>query len=232
MTMLGRGAMLARAKLNLCLHVVGQRPDGYHRLDSLVVFPEIGDLIEAAPSKRVSLSLAGPFAQELGGCGDNLMVRAAEQLSAWAVRQGAQVSGAALLLEKRLPVASGLGGGSADAAATLQLLCDLWGVAPNSTELAEIALGLGADVPACLSPDPVWMRGIGEELSPGPDLPSFWVVLVNPGASVSTPRIFAALQNKCNSPVRSAPERFSDLDKLLSWLRETRNDLQPPALSV
>ena len=232
MTRLAQGAMLARAKLNLCLHVVGQRPDGYHLLDSLVAFAEVGDVIEASPSTVLSLALDGPFASELDGGGGNLVLGAAAALAAWAARGGQKVAGAALLLDKRLPVASGLGGGSADAAAALRLLCELWALAPSDAELAEIGLGLGADVPACLSAEPVWMRGIGEKLSPAPLLPGFWVTLVNPGAPVATPRVFAALAEKRNPPPPPPPEAFEDADALLGWLRETRNDLQPPAIAV
>ncbi|MBV9248349.1 MAG: 4-(cytidine 5'-diphospho)-2-C-methyl-D-erythritol kinase, partial [Acetobacteraceae bacterium] len=133
----------ARAKVNLFLHVTGRREDGYHMLDSLVVFPDIGDVLHASPAAGLSLSVIGPFAGGLHGEMDNLVLRAARALAAeLAIAEGAQ-----LMLEKRLPVASGIGGGSADAAAALRLLCRFWSIPRDSGVLARIALGLGADVP-------------------------------------------------------------------------------------
>ena len=146
---------LARAKVNLALHVTGQRADGYHLLDSLVVFPEIGDRIEVEAAKTLSLTIDGPFAGELGAGGDNLVLRAAERLCP-------QGRGAAIHLTKSLPVASGIGGGSADAAAALRALSRLWELDVDP----ELALSLGADVPVCLVSQSQWMRGIGEVLEP------------------------------------------------------------------
>ncbi|MEL6318330.1 MAG: 4-(cytidine 5'-diphospho)-2-C-methyl-D-erythritol kinase, partial [Pseudomonadota bacterium] len=151
---------LARAKVNLCLHVVGRRDDGYHLLDSLIVFPALGDRIEAEPARAgLGLAIDGPFGDMLDTGADNLVMRAAAKLRD-ALREP---RGAALRLTKSLPVASGIGGGSADAAATLRALASLWERSPEPDALAALALSIGADVPACLaSPNPVWMRGIGE----------------------------------------------------------------------
>lgn len=222
----------ARAKVNLCLHVVGQRADGYHLLDSLVVFPEIGDRVDAEPSKMLGLSIDGPFAIDLDAGGDNLVLKAADALDVWAREQGdLRPRGAALTLEKNLPVASGIGGGSTDAAAALKALCGLWGLAPSPETLGEIGLRLGADVPVCLSDAPSWMRGVGEIIAPAPSPPSFWMVLVNPGVAVSTPQVFKALTSKENPPPPQ-PEAFADLDAFVDWLGATRNDLEAPARAL
>lgn len=223
----------ARAKINLCLHVVGQRPDGYHRLDSYVAFAEIGDRIEAEPSERLSLAMEGPFALSLDAGGDNLAIRAAAALRDWATLTGAARRGpplgAALRLVKQLPVSSGIGGGSADGAATLRALARLWDLAVPPPEMARLALGLGADGPVCLASRPLRMRDIGETLSPAPPPPDCGLVLVNPGVAVATPEVFRALTEKRNPAPPPTPERFADLDALLDWLAETRNDLTAPA---
>ena len=174
----------ARAKVNLFLHVVGRRADGYHLLDSLAVFPAVGDVLHAAPDDGLSLTVAGPFAAALAGEVDNLVLRAARLLAAAC---GVTTS-ARLVLEKHLPVASGIGGGSADAAAALRLLARLWGVAVPE----GLAIRLGADVPVCLAQAPSRMAGVGEALSPGPSLPPFGMVLANPGTAVATPAVFRA----------------------------------------
>ncbi|MGD1869443.1 MAG: 4-(cytidine 5'-diphospho)-2-C-methyl-D-erythritol kinase [Neomegalonema sp.] len=218
-------ARLARAKVNLCLHVVGQRPDGYHRLESLVVFPELGDLLHAEESRVLSLARDGPFGGELDAGADNLVLQAALALA----DHSPTPTGAALHLDKRLPVASGIGGGSADAAAALRLLSDLWRLDLPRAKLAEIALDLGADVPVCLESLPVMMEGVGDDLSPAPAMPEFWMVLVNPGVGVATPEVFRLLSERRNPSLPSRPERFDALDDLIEWLALTRNDLEPPA---
>lgn len=225
-------AEIARAKLNLCLHVVGQRPDGYHRLESYVVFPEIGDRIEAESARGLSLSVDGPFGLSLGSGPDNLALRAAIALRDWAATaggRGPETLGAALHLSKILPVASGIGGGSADAAAALRALDRLWGLAAPKAELRRLALSIGADAPVCLLSRPTLMRGVGEELLAAPAPPDCAVVLVNPGQAVATPEVFAALAEKRNAPTPPLPDRFAALDALVDWLSETRNDLQGPA---
>lgn len=206
---------LARAKINLSLHVTGRRADGYHLLDSLVVFPQIGDLIEVEPANGVSLTLAGPFAQDLSADADNLVLRAAE-----AIRPAGK--GAAIHLTKSLPVASGIGGGSADAAATLRALSRLWDVSIDG----ELALSLGADVPVCLESRPMRMRGIGEELTPF-DMPDgLWIILVNPGVPVSTPDVFGALRSHDRATIEPRSGDF------VGWLAGQRNDLQAGAVEL
>ena len=210
---------VARAKVNLTLHVIGQRGDGYHLLDSLVVFPRIGDLIEVEDAKGLSLTIDGPFAQDLGTGEDNLVVRAAEM-----IRPVGQ--GAAIHLTKSLPIASGIGGGSADAAAALRALSQLWGV---DLEAADV-LSLGADVPVCLPSQPVRMEGIGERLTPIDGLPAFWLVLVNPGRPVSTPLVFEGLATKRNSPMEVP--KLDGFGQFITWLKTQRNDLQGPAIAL
>ncbi|MGF1502893.1 MAG: 4-(cytidine 5'-diphospho)-2-C-methyl-D-erythritol kinase [Paracoccaceae bacterium] len=212
----------APAKVNLFLHIRGRRPDGYHLLESLAVFPRLGDRLWAEDGPGLSLSLSGPFADQLPSDGENLVLQAAERLA----RAHGRPARAALSLEKCLPVASGIGGGSADAAAALRALSRLWGV----TVPPDLALGLGADVPVCLDcRAPRLMGGIGERLSPAPNLPSFWLVLVNPGISVSTGAVFGRLAARENPPGPAAPARFATVEDLVAWLRAQRNDLEPAA---
>lgn len=216
---------LARAKVNLFLHVRGRRSDGRHTLESLAVFPETGDLLTAERGPIRSLALDGPFGLELGAGDDNIVIRAVEALAA----ATGVPDGVALRLEKRLPVASGIGGGSADAAATLRLLMRLWGRAPDAAGLHRIALELGADVPVCLPSAPALMSGIGEELAPPPLFPEFWMVLVNPLVPVSTAEVFAGLDRRDNPPADRPPARFAALGDLVAWLARQRNDLEPVA---
>src|SRR4051794_13788122 len=177
----------ASAKINLHLHVVGRRPDGYHLLDSLVVFAGAADRLTVEPGE-LSLTVTGPFAAGLETESDNLVLRAARALAAHA---GVPATGR-LVLEKILPVASGIGGGSADAAATLRLLSRFWGLDVGQGTLAGLAARLGADVPVCVASHAAVMSGIGEVLAPAPVLPEVGIVLVNPGVAVSTPAVFRA----------------------------------------
>ena len=219
-----RASEAAPAKVNLWLHVTGRRADGYHLLDSLAVFPAVGDRLAARPAEALSLALTGPFAESLRDAPENLVLRAARALAAAHGRS----PGAALTLEKRLPPAAGLGGGSSDAAAALRLLAGLWSVAVPD----DLAAGLGADVPACLAaPEPRRMTGIGERVAPPPALPGFWIVLVNPRVPVPTPRVFAALANRENPPAPPSPT-FAGFDALVDWLRPLRNDLEAPARAL
>ncbi|MFC4671101.1 4-(cytidine 5'-diphospho)-2-C-methyl-D-erythritol kinase [Seohaeicola nanhaiensis] len=213
--------VFAPAKINLTLHVTGQRGDGYHLLDSLVVFAGIGDTVAVAPAGALSLTVEGPEAAALSGEGDNLVLRAARLMGA--------ERGAAIRLVKRLPVASGIGGGSADAAAALRALARLWGVAlPDERQV----LGLGADVPACLAGHPARMRGIGDDLAPVPGLPEMDIVLVNPGVAVPTPEVFRRLERRDNPPMPAELPRWRDAGDFAGWLAEQRNDLLAPALAV
>ena len=217
----------ARAKVNLYLQVTGKRPDGYHELDSLMVFPDVGDDLSLERAAELSLEVDGPFAAALEAEGpDNLVLRAARALAAL-VGGG---RGARLRLTKNLPVAAGIGGGSADAAAALRGLIRLWGFEVPERELQALALELGADVPPCLESRPVFARGIGEVLTPAPPLPPFWLVLVNPGVPVQTPTVFKARLGAFSSPFAWTPT--VDLDELLRLLEAAHNDLEPPALDL
>src|SRR5207248_9496768 len=177
----------APAKVNLYLHVIGRRADGYHLLDSLIAFADIGDTITAAPADALALTVDGPEAAGIAGLGDdNLVLRAARLLR----ERGGIEAGAALHLDKRLPAAGGIGGGSSDAAAALRALAHLWGRPLDDKALAALALELGADVPACLAARPVWVGGIGERLEPVATLPQAGIVLANPRRKLSTAAVF------------------------------------------
>lgn len=186
----------APAKVNLDLWVTGRRPDGWHELDSLVVFTAWCDRLRFAPDAGLSLELGGPFAPALADTSDNLVLRAARRLAAGAGRQ----PDVRILLEKRIPVAAGLGGGSADAAATLRGLNRLWRLGLSLADLLPVAAGLGADVPACLIGRPTWMRGIGERLEPIEGLAALALVLVNPNRMLPTAAVFAALGGDHQAP--------------------------------
>jgi 4-diphosphocytidyl-2-C-methyl-D-erythritol kinase len=214
----------ARAKVNLFLHVLGRRPDGYHLLDSLAVFPPVGDVLTAERSSTLSLHLTGPFGAMLATESDNLVLRAARALAASA---GVPAL-ASLTLDKRLPVASGIGGGSADAAAALRLLAQLWGV---QADLAAIAATLGADVPVCLDSRGARMRGLGEQLGAAPALPEAGIVLLNPGGSVATALVFRTRQGDYGKAA-ALPDAWPDAAAMARDLAGLRNDLQPAALAL
>lgn len=199
--------LLAPAKVNLALHVVGRREDGYHLLDSLVVFAGIGDWLEVAPAEAMHLRVGGPRADGVPDDARNLAWRAAE----W-VGQPTDI-----FIEKHLPHAAGIGGGSADAAAVVRAL----GGPVAGSE------ALGADVPVCVQGRPARMRGIGELLEPVPTLPEVWITLVNPGVEVPTSAVFAAMERVDNSEM-NAPE-WTDYNSFITWLGRTRNDMEPPA---
>ncbi len=209
----------APAKINLTLHVTGQRADGYHLLDSIVAFADAGDRITAASAHRLTLTVTGPYADSLPTGPDNLVLRAAGLFQS--------PKGAALTLDKQLPVASGIGGGSADAAATLRALASLWGLPlPAAPEV----LKLGSDVPACLDGRALRMTGVGEGLHPlAHGLPAAALVLVNPGVALSTPAVFAALQRRDHAPMPRILPRLRDVAELAAFLGMMRNDLEAPA---
>ncbi|OOO37089.1 4-(cytidine 5'-diphospho)-2-C-methyl-D-erythritol kinase [Agrobacterium sp. YIC 4121] len=219
----------APAKINLALHVTGQRADGYHLLETLVTFTEAGDTIRIRDADADSFSISGPFGDLLraGDGGDNLVTRAKDLLRDALASTGQPAPPVAIHLEKNLPVASGIGGGSADAAATLRGLLRHWraGIAPDA--LASMALTLGADVPMCLESRSLIARGIGEDIEPVTDLPELVMVLANPLKAVSTPEIFRRLQTKTNAPLpASATIGWMD------FLAQSRNDLQPSAQAL
>ncbi|VDC23654.1 4-(cytidine 5'-diphospho)-2-C-methyl-D-erythritol kinase [Pseudogemmobacter humi] len=211
----------APAKINLCLHVTGQRADGYHLLDSVVAFAGVGDRLEASLTLgEASLALGGPFGPELPAGGDNLVLRAA--------RAVAPDLALAFTLEKNLPPASGIGGGSADAAAAVRAVLRLRGGAADP----GVVQALGADVPVCLASRPARMRGIGERLDLLERFPPGWIVLANPRVEVPTPAVFRALSRKENPPLPDALPHWPDMAALAGWLALQRNDLEPPALAV
>jgi len=214
----------APAKLNLYLHVTGKRDDGYHLLDSLVVFAGVGDRIAAEAADAITLAYEGPFADAMPAPEDNLVMRAATELAAlFSIG-----TGAALTLTKSLPVASGIGGGSADAAAALRVLIRLWQLPPDDPRISKLALSLGADVPVCLMTRPAVMRGIGEEITLLKSFPELHIVLVNPGVGVSTPAVFKKRTGDFSAPVDWRTD-MDDADAAIEHLKETRNDLEAPA---
>jgi len=217
----------ARAKVNLFLHVTGKRDDGYHLLDSLAVFAGVADRLSFTPAETLSLVVTGPFAASLSAEPDNLVLRAARSLAA---ASGVRPTGA-LTLDKQIPVASGIGGGSADAAAALRLLCRAWNVAPDGTVLERIATTLGADVPVCVRNQPLRMRGIGEVLTPAPALPDCGMMLVNPGIALATVAVFRA-RAAAFSAEATLPERWATVDDMVHTLLSTTNDLQAPAIEL
>jgi 4-diphosphocytidyl-2-C-methyl-D-erythritol kinase len=217
----------APAKVNLFLHVTGRRADGYHLLDSLAVFGPAADRLAAAPADQLSLTLAGPFGESLAAEPDNLVLRAARTLAA----EAGVTAGAALRLDKHLPVASGIGGGSADAAAALRLLNRLWGCALEETVLTRLAAPLGADIPVCVASRPARMQGIGEQISPGPTLPECGLLLVNPRVPVATPAVFRARQGGF-SPSATLPGAWGSAAAMAADLARLTNDLEAPALSL
>lgn len=217
----------ARAKINLYLHVTGRRSDGYHLLDMLVVFAETGDEIAVAPAEHLSLEIGGPFGAGLGAGPDNLVLRAAEGLRRLTGFSG----GARIELTKNLPLASGIGGGSADAAATLQALIQVWQVAPAHNALFDLAASLGADVPVCLDGRASLVGGVGDILSPLPPLPKAWLLLVNPRVETPTPAVFRAREGAFSEPGRWT-ETPGDARALAAALAIRRNDLTPPAIRL
>ncbi len=217
----------APAKLNLYLHVVGRREDGYHLLDSLVAFADIADRVAAVSAPGLSLAVEGPFAGALAdNDSTNLVWRAAEALA----RRLGRAPEVALRLEKNLPVASGIGGGSSDAAAALKALAVLWHAALDETALRDIAVTLGADVPVCVAARPSWLGGIGEKIERAPALPPAALVLVNPGIPLPTPSVFKAHRRAFSAAARfSAPP--ADVAALASVLAERHNDLTDAAIA-
>ena len=226
----------APAKINLTLRVLGRRADGYHELESLVAFAGVGDALTFAPGGALTLAVSGPTAQAAGDNADNLVLEAARALA----ERIAGLTLGSFALSKRLPVAAGLGGGSADAAAALRLLARANGIALDDPRLMQAAQATGADVPVCLDPKPRLMRGVGDVLSDPLDLPRLFAVLVNPGIAVSTRDVFAAL-NLASRPTSGGAPSPSPL-VLQGWggkptafvtaLAKDRNDLEAPAIAL
>ncbi len=210
----------APAKINLFLHVGSKRADGFHPLQSLAVFTDIGDALAIEGASELSLAIDGPFAKGLDSEGDNLVTRAARALGG---------GGAALRLTKNLPVASGIGGGSADAAAALRGLSRLWGA---NAALHGFAATLGSDIPVCIDSVPSFMEGRGEILRPVPSLPRIAMLLVNPGVAVPTRDVFAGLAIRSGAELALPSGGFRDTSDLLRLLETTRNDLEVPARAI
>ena len=217
----------APAKLNLYLHILGRRADGYHLIDSLVAFASIHDTLVVEAADALALSLEGPFGPALAAERDNLVLRAARLLA----RETGAAPRAKLRLIKRLPLASGIGGGSADAAAALKALRRLWRLSLSDSELARIALALGADLPACLEGRSAFVGGIGEALATAPALPEAGTLLVNPGVALATPAVYAARAGAFSRPARFG-DRPRDARGLAALLATRRNDLTAAATSL
>ncbi|MDA0338764.1 MAG: 4-(cytidine 5'-diphospho)-2-C-methyl-D-erythritol kinase [Proteobacteria bacterium] len=215
----------ACAKINLYLHITGIRDNGYHELDSLFVFANFGDLVSFDENEVFSLEVSGPYSASVPSGDDNLILRAA---SAFAVASG-QTKGAKISLVKNLPVASGIGGGSADAAAVLRGLNRLWKTGWTNAALAEIGLILGADIPAWVACRPVQVSGIGEILAASVLLPRIWIVLVNPGVSVSTPDVFGLFDEEADFSAAAPLVAVSSFEDFVAELKSRRNDLGKPA---
>jgi len=220
--------VFAPAKINLFLHVTRKRPDGYHDLQSLVAFGGASDLIFVEPNDTFLLTIDGPFGAGLAAEPDNLILRAARALADRLPEKGAHFR-----LTKNLPVASGIGGGSADAAAALRGLLALNGKDfRDEPGLEELAATLGSDVPVCLASGAAWMEGRGEILTALPPFPPTHIVLVNPGVSVSTAEVFRRLVIREGEVALSPPPEFASASELAAYLQTTRNDLEAPALDV
>ncbi|TWF57286.1 4-(cytidine 5'-diphospho)-2-C-methyl-D-erythritol kinase [Neorhizobium alkalisoli] len=221
---------LAPAKINLALHVVGRRDDGYHLLESIVTFADRGDRLAFSAAETDRFTLSGRFSPLLGDAeaadGNNLVLKARDRLRQLLRNKGQAAPPVAIHLEKNLPVAAGIGGGSADAAAALRGLVRLWGAEVSENELGELGLSLGADVPMCIRGEALMAKGIGEELTALSSLPSLSLVLGNPLIGVSTPDIFRRLSNRENPPI------VEQGDNWLAYLKTLRNDLEPPARSL
>ena len=211
----------AHAKVNLTLHVVGQRANGYHEMQSLVCLTEFGDQIHLTPAVNFSFQVIGPYAAGIPVDESNLVVQATKFMA----KKHSKTLDCQIILEKNLPMASGIGGGSSDAAAVMRALSQYWSVPlPNADEL----MALGADIPVCLTTGLTLMEGAGEDVTQLSAAPNWGLVLVNPNVGVSTPAVFKALNSKHNPPMQNVAENCVDI----TWLGDQRNDLEPPAIAM
>ncbi len=215
----------APAKLNLFLHITGKRPDGYHLLDSMVVFTEFGDTLEIHPADDVTLDITGPFAAGLTP--DNSVMKAATLLQ----KQSGGKKGARMVLHKRIPVAAGLGGGSADAAAALRGLSKLWNISLPQNTLNALALSLGSDVPVCLTGEPALMRGVGEEIHSLPLTAKAWVVMANPLLPLETADVFRNFKGEFTA-LCDMPPRIASFDALQKFIAPTHNALEKTSIRL
>jgi len=214
-------SVTAHAKVNLTLHVVGQLPNGYHNLQSLVGLTDFGDQIYLSPASGFEFQVTGPFSQGIPLDDRNLVVRAAQFMA----NKYSRELECKVVLEKKLPMASGIGGGSSDAAAVMKALSQYWSVPlPNVDEL----MALGADIPVCMSSGLTLMEGAGEQVTPLAPPPAWGLLLINPNVGVSTPAVFDALSRKNNPKMERVTEHCHDI----GWLCNQRNDLEPPAVAM
>ena len=225
----------APAKVNLTLRVLARRADGYHDIESLVMFADVCDRLTLTPGEALALTVSGPSAAQTGAEADNLVIKSARALAA----RIPDLRAGSFRLEKSLPVAAGLGGGSADAAAALRLLARANKIPPDDRRIHEAARGAGADVPVCLDPRPRMMRGIGDVLSPPLPLPRLHALLINPGVAVPTKLVFAGWKSSANSDRDlataadyAAVTKLQDERQLIDWLAGQANDLEAPAIAL
>jgi 4-diphosphocytidyl-2-C-methyl-D-erythritol kinase len=220
----------AFAKVNLTLRILGKRQDGYHEIESLVVFADIGDHLALAPGGDITLEVEGPLAAQAGPDGDNLVIKAAHALA----RQMSNFTAGKFTLTKFLPAQAGIGGGSADAAAALRLLARANGLASDDPRLFQAARETGADVPVCLDPQPRWMRGIGDVLSAPVSLPQLPAVLVRPDVALATKDVFVALKAAplTARPTAALPDLPADAAGFVHFIAARANDLERPATSI
>lgn len=225
----------APAKINLALHVTGRREDGYHLLETVVTFSETGDVILVEEAREDTFTMSGRFSNGLtrqaGGADGNLVLKARDALRAALAEEGLSAPPVAIHLEKNLPVAAGIGGGSADAAATLRALLRHWHASLAAKSLDRLSLALGADIPMCMTGRPLVASGIGEDIRLLPAMPSFSCIIANPLLPVSTPQVFQGLTKKDNEPISALPV-LTEPQQWLSWLAGLRNDLEAPARAV
>ncbi len=227
-------SLISRAKINLCLHVVGKRPDGFHQLQSLVTFAQFGDELSVVDYGRTGngdkLQIQGEFASQLANDETNLIMRALKAFRRqWPNALGFDIS---LLLTKNLPIASGVGGGSANAASLLKLVSEISSIEIDPRQLHKLALGIGSDMPVCLLEKPAMMAGRGEVIVPLENFPTLFAVLVNPGIAVSTGKVFASLGMTKNPALPDVGKSLETVDGLVSWLHRTRNDLEGEAIKM
>jgi 4-diphosphocytidyl-2-C-methyl-D-erythritol kinase len=222
----------APAKINLALHVTGQREDGYHLIETVVTFSRSGDVVSVEADKLDGFTMSGRFSaglsRDVGGSDGNLVLKARDALREALREAGFEAPPVQIHLEKNLPVASGIGGGSADAAATIQALLRHWDGELSATSLDKLSIKLGADIPMCMAGKPLIASGIGENLTLLTTMAPFYCILANPLQVVSTPQVFRQLQSKTNAGLTQPPES-DDPSLWISWLSELRNDLEPPA---
>ena len=219
----------APVKINLYLHITGRREDGYHEVDTLIAFTDFGDEIAAQASDTLKVSAEGAFADELPQGEDNLVVKAVEALR----HEAGEIRHAHVTLSKRIPLAAGVGGGSADAAAAMWAASRVWGLdTKDKVDLFKVGRPLGADVPACLYRRPAFAAGIGQDLIAAPTLPEAGILLVNPGIKLSTPSVFRARSGGFSPDMSDPAATLDTVPRLVSFLEDRANDLTDAAIKL